>query len=425
MSMKMSEAGLKRVKRFAAALFAFTVPFSVTAVEAALFLMFCVLFIESRVGAENRAAPLRAASRQPLFTMWMLYLAAGLTAAVFAMDKGRAFAYLPSDLIKYLCFATLLSTLKDELLGTAAEFYTAGAVFAAAAGAAHVAWFFSSYDSFYQRAGAFSNPVRYGEILVIAFAFVLSSILRPPAGEGPSRTKFRLAALALLFVTVLLTRTRGAYLGLMLVPAAIFAFDGPSRRRLALWGGGMLLLGALAAAFNPYVRERIGNPYSQAAAAPAADGGRTLTVGNKNIVGVNIRLELWKTGAAMFRDHPLLGVGPANVKNAFRLYHPGPLGVQETWSSLHNLYLHQLAERGLTGLAALLALFGGMFALSLRNFRKERDAFTLWAVSLLPAFFVMNLTEISFQHVHTSFAVLMALAASTNSAARRDTGARL
>jgi O-antigen ligase len=111
-------------------------------------------------------------------------------------------------------------------------------------------------------------------------------------------------------------------------------------------------------------------------------------------------------------------VGPANVKNAFSLYHPEPLGVQDSWSSLHNLYLHQLAERGLAGLAALLALFGGMFALALKNFRAERNAYTLWALTVLPAWFVMNLTEISFQHIHTSFAVLMALAMSTNSIKR-------
>jgi O-antigen ligase len=414
--MKISDPAIKKTKVFAAALFAFSVLISVTAVESALFLLACVLLFEARRGLKDDTPLLRRAARQPLFSLWMFYLAAGLLAAVFALDKGRAFAYLPSDLIKYFCFAVLLASLKGDLLDTAAGFYTAGAVFAAAAGTAHVAWFFIRFGTFYQRAGAFSNPVRYGEIMVIAFAFVLSALLLPPKAERPGRWKFRLAALILIFAAVLLTRARGAYLGLALIPLTLFAADRPARGRIAAWAAVLILLGALAAAFNPYVRGRISNPYAEAGATDAGlPPASALTVGNKDAVGINIRLELWKLGTRIFRDHPVLGVGPANVKSVFKTYHPGPLGVQDVWGSLHNLYLHQLAERGLTGLAALLSLFGGMFALALRNFRKERNAYTLWALAVLPAFFAMNITEVSFQHVHTSFAVLLALAASTNS----------
>ena len=87
---------------------------------------------------------------------------------------------------------------------------------------------------------------------------------------------------------------------------------------------------------------------------------------------------------------------------------------------MHNLYLQQMAERGLLGLAALLALFGGMLALALKNFRAGSNAYTLWALTVLPAYYIMNLTEISFQHIHTSFAVFLALAASTNSVTKRN-----
>ncbi len=414
--MKISDTAVKRTKTFAVALFAFSVLISVTAVESALFLLALVLFFESRRTPEGAGPLLRRAARQPLFRLWLFYLAAGLLAALFAVDKGRALAYLPSDLIKYLCFAVLLASLKKDLLDTAAEFYTAGAIFAAAAGAGHVAWFFSSFNSFYQRAGAFSNPVRYGEILVIAFAFVLSALLLPPKTERAGRGAFRLTALILIFITVLLTRTRGAYLGLALIPLTIFAADRPLRARMALWASVFVLLGALAAAFNPYVRSRVRNPYAEASAAGAgAAATGAVTVGNTNAAGINIRLELWKVGTGMFMDHPVLGLGPSNIKSSFRKYHPGPLGIQETWSSVHNLYLQQAAERGLAGLAALLSLFGVMFALALKNFREERNAYTLWAVAVLPAFFAMNITEVSFQHIHTSFAVLLALAASTNS----------
>lgn len=414
---------IKRTRTAALALFSFSVLCSVTAVEGALFLLAGTLMFEY-YRAEKLPLLLRQAAGQPLFRLWLFYLAAGLSAAAFAADKGAAFAYLPSDLIKYLCFAVLLASLKEELLRTMSEFYVAGAIFAAAAGTGHVAWFFSSYGTFYQRAGAFSNPVRYGEILVIAFAFVLSALLLPPrardaarAGTGPgdSARKYYLAAVVLLFVTILLTRTRGSFLGLAAVLASLLVIDRDLRRRAAAWVAAFVLIGALAAVFNPHLRGRMSGTYTGVRAAAGFSAGKADTVSNKDSVGINIRMELWKLGFGMFRDHPLTGVGPSNIKSSFKKYHPGPLGIQETWSSVHNLYLQQLAERGIPGLAALLALFGGMFALALKNFRAVRNAYTLWALAVLPAYFIMNITEISFQHIHTSFAVFLALAASTNS----------
>jgi len=422
--MASSEIYVKRIRTVALALFAFSVLFSVTAVEGALLLLAGTLVFE-RCRVEKLPLLLRQAAGQPLFRLWMFYLAAALLAAIFALDRGAAFAYLPSDLIKYLCFAVLLASLKEDLLGTMSEFYVAGAIFTATAGIVYVAWFFSSYGTFYPRAGAFSNPVRYGEIMVIAFAFVLSALLLPTRlrdGErsrfsmGPSGRMYYLAAVVLLFVTILLTRTRGSFLGLAAVLAALLAVDKQLRKRAAALVAAFVLIGALAAVFNPYLRGRVTGTYTGLKAAVSGfSPANAETTGNKDSVGITIRMELWKMGFRMFRDHPVSGVGPGNIKSSFKTYHPGPLGIQETWSSVHNLYLQQLVERGILGLAALLALFGAMFALALRNFHAGRNAYTLWALTVLPAYYIMNLTEISFQHIHTSFAVFLALAASTNS----------
>ena len=121
---------------------------------------------------------------------------------------------------------------------------------------------------------------------------------------------------------------------------------------------------------------------------------------------------LWKTGARIIRTNPLLGIGPGNVKKAFPIYCPPPYPENSSWGSLHNLYIHQTAERGIVGLIALLTLFGGMFFTTLIFFRRVPSWQTLWALAIMPAWFMMNVTEITFQHVHTSYAVLLALAVS-------------
>lgn len=74
-------------------------------------------------------------------------------------------------------------------------------------------------------------------------------------------------------------------------------------------------------------------------------------------------------------------------------------------------------ERGLVGLAALLALMGAFFLASLRWFAKVKDENTLWLLAALPAFFLMNMTETSFQHALPAFSLFLAVAAAAASAA--------
>ncbi|HBW21878.1 MAG: hypothetical protein A2X28_02235 [Elusimicrobia bacterium GWA2_56_46] len=395
-----------KVKTFAIALFAFSILCSVTLAEASMLLLAGVLVL----GYYRENDPLSLFARikgQPLFRPWMFYLAAGLLSALFALDTGKALRYLPSDLIKYACFAVLFAGLKKDGLAVMSRFYAAGAAFVAAAGIAEALWGFHINGNFDLRAGAFSNPVRFGEIMVIAATFVFSRLLASGDTETRAIWKTHVPALVLIFSAIVLSQSRGPYLGFAVMVGLMFWFGIPSRKKVARWSLAFLLIGGFISLLNPAFRDRLtGTPGVQPAGA--------VNYGDSS-VGINIRLELWRLGFRMFSDRPILGVGPANVKSAFKRYHPAPIAYQETWGSIHNLYLHHMAERGLIGLAALLTLFGAMLALAMRNFRAERNAYTLWALTILPPYFIMNLTEISFQHIHTSFAVFMALAASTNS----------
>lgn len=76
------------------------------------------------------------------------------------------------------------------------------------------------------------------------------------------------------------------------------------------------------------------------------------------------RFYVWHTAWVMFLDRPWLGQGPGMFKD---LYFPflqkagyvlADLGDRRTMPWAHNLYLEQLAERGLPGLLALLSLLG-------------------------------------------------------------------
>ena len=67
------------------------------------------------------------------------------------------------------------------------------------------------------------------------------------------------------------------------------------------------------------------------------------------------------------------------------------------WGNAHNVYLHQLAERGFLGLILLLAALWLMLLGAWRAEQARRDAWTLWAAAATAAFLVMNLTEVAWQ----------------------------
>jgi O-antigen ligase len=111
-----------------------------------------------------------------------------------------------------------------------------------------------------------------------------------------------------------------------------------------------------------------------------------------------MRLVYWDVAWRMGRDHPWTGVGLNNYRKEFKNYYSGPLqGGAIDWGSAHNLYLQQVAERGLLGVAALLLLFTALWNGSFRRVRQDPNAWNLWAWGGITAFLIMNLTEVAFQ----------------------------
>jgi len=385
---------------FALCLFAFSVIFSVTAVEAAL-LIALGLLLAKKYREGTLAAVRPALTAHPLFLPWLLYLGLCLLTSLTAYYPLKGLGQLNSDLLKYVCLSTLLLAVKKEQLPKLSAVYTAAAAVSALFGIFEALRPLLAGGGALARAGVFMNPVRYGEALTIAFMLILSRLLLP-SKEGFKRERlFYLLAAAPVFAALILTQARGSYLGLLTGLLAIFIFAPPARKKLAVYAGLMLAAAALLVTATPVLKDRV----SAMLAVRQGDFSD-----NSASTGINVRIELWKLGYKMLKAHPVVGVGPDNIKRVFKKFHPEPFPEEGIYGTLNNLYIHQAAERGLPGLAALLFLFASLFLFALRRFRAAKSHYALWAVSALPAFYVVNLTEISFQHVHTAFAIFLALA---------------
>jgi hypothetical protein len=125
------------------------------------------------------------------------------------------------------------------------------------------------------------------------------------------------------------------------------------------------------------------------------------------------RAELWGAALTMFREHPLLGVGPDNFRHIYGTY----LGLS-TWDDrvhANDLYLELLADLGLLGALA----FGGLVALPLLSLarglraptsRKQAVWLAGFAASLLAYFLHSGLDSfLEFTPVYLLFWVVLGL----------------
>jgi len=154
--------------------------------------------------------------------------------------------------------------------------------------------------------------------------------------ESSPRLRALLAAgVAVQFVALLLTMTRGAWVAAVAGLAAVCAL---TRSRLAAASAALLVAGMIVFSL-----------------AYARDQGRTLSIGalmgSSPDRNVHTRLVLWKTAWTLFRAHPILGVGMGDFTIEADRYLEatgGGAGVRTT-SDSHNVPLQVLATRGLVG----------------------------------------------------------------------------
>jgi O-antigen ligase len=111
------------------------------------------------------------------------------------------------------------------------------------------------------------------------------------------------------------------------------------------------------------------------------------------------RMELWKVGLHMIREHPWFGVGPERIAIEFPRHYRGPTLANIFYGHFDNNLLQIAAERGLlcfaTFLWFLLELYAGLFRLI-----KRTDEGSHWiaisAIAALTGFVVSGFFEYNF-----------------------------
>ena len=181
-------------------------------------------------------------------------------------------------------------------------------------------------------------------------------------------------------VGLLATYTRGAWMGFA---AGVLALTPMTRKGRWLLLGGLIVLALAALAGPQHLRQRF------------------MTMGDPDDPTVKERVYMWRSGLAMWRQHPVLGLGPGGVKREYAGY-ALPEAVKKRTGHLHNTPLQILVERGLLGLAAWLWIWVAFIARSLSLLRRlpeeatRERALVLGSLVALLGFLVAGLSEYNF-----------------------------
>ena len=128
---------------------------------------------------------------------------------------------------------------------------------------------------------------------------------------------------------------------------------------------------------------------------------RVRSIADPEEAGIKERLYMWKSGAAMWKERPIMGWGPGGVKREYERF-ALPEAYKKRTGHVHNTPLQILVERGVLGLAAWLSIWVGFYAHAvelLRRLAAERireRALVTGSLAAVTGFLVAGLSEYNF-----------------------------
>jgi putative inorganic carbon (hco3(-)) transporter len=366
--------------------------FSITLSETTLLVLAAVLLVGARVTGAPRAplaAPLLA------FAGWTLVAALMSTEPVESLRATKSLLPLATF---WIVFAALPAAAAARRFATVLFVAVTGAALAAIVQVLGCP-LDGSYGALAQMpvVGTFFNKCRRAHAffsIYMTLAGVLAVVLTLTLARLRSlgRPVFAASAWLVGAVALGLTLVRGAWLGFVVGAGLILALV--RRRLLAVAVLVTLVITVLA---MPAVHRRLE------------------TIGDPTDDTTRDRLAMLLGGLRLVREHPVIGVGPGQVKRLYPAYAP-PEALRRHTSHLHNTPLQIATERGLVGLALWLWIFAAFFVRTGRILRRvpatatADRALVVGALAAVATFLVSGLFEYNFGDTEVLLVTLAAMA---------------
>ena len=217
-----------------------------------------------------------------------------------------------------------------------------------------------------------ANPNVLGEYLLLVIPIACAMLF---SSDNLGKRIACLIAAGIMGVCLILTYSRGCYLGLLFA-AAVF---------LVLLDRRFLFLGIIAVALCPLY-------------LPDSVISRFTSIGNMADSSTSYRVRIWLGSLAMLKDFGFSGVGFGSV--AFNTVYPAYAMHGVHAQHAHNLFLQILCDSGIVGLLVFLGLIVSFYRMMLTAIRHELDGrarvMQIGGVSAVSGFLVQSLTDYTF-----------------------------
>jgi len=274
---------------------------------------------------------------------FIVFFAATLLSALFAMDKIHALAALVQEL-EFMALAWAFAALGraksilrvlNFILGLfVVESLIATGQFALS----------GSYPT-----GTFVVHQQYAFYTSFAAAIAFGLL----SGETNHRRRvLYILTLSILVIGSLLGQERAPWLSFLVAGVAIVWYAGRERKRLFSWFGVTVLTGILLVVTVPQLREMTISRLEEA---------QTDTYAQNSLLS---RLLVWGIAFKLFTEHPILGIGPKGFPTVVPHYASSEdlMGIEAT--DPHNIWLGMAAEQGIVGLVTYIVFVISMIRLA-------------------------------------------------------------
>lgn len=218
----------------------------------------------------------------------------------------------------------------------------------------------------------YSNPNDLGAIALLQLSMAASLLLSEPRGWI---RRAAVVGVVLIPMLILMTQSRGVFLGLLVFLAIVFAGQ---RRRVRL------ALRAIAVGFALYLIAPAG-VWERLGTLQHATSTETLDEVDGEGGSARQRYEIWRVGFKIIRDHPVTGVGIGAYELNHEQYalHPEFNPTARGPRDAHSLYFNVLAETGYPGVVLYLGMLLTVLLGAERIRRRCKGTFEVTARQLL------------------------------------------
>lgn len=221
----------------------------------------------------------------------------------------------------------------------------------------------------------FENPNVYGEYLILAIPIIISLMWEE---KGIAKKLMLLAALGITMLAMVLTFSRGCWLGAMFAIALLAVMI--DRR--------FIILGILALMAMPFV-------------LPETIINRFMSIGNMGDSSTSYRVYIWLGTLAMLKDYWFSGIGMGIT--SFNTVYPIYSYNNVTTPHSHNLFLQIVVEYGIVGLIIFAGVMYNFYKETIISVFKNKNVVTMGFISGVSGFMIESL----FDHTWYNYRVVL------------------